>query len=138
MEILPPFSFPLLKMNRVLIVDDQPSFRRQLRQLLSFAGFSVIGESGDISTALKLTREFQPDLAVIDVMLPGENGMVGARKLRRIKKDLRVILVSAHHDSAELLSNSAKNTGAEAFIPKDELDLNVVKKWMNKEEQEGL
>lgn len=125
-------------MTRVLIVDDQPAFRRQLRQLLSYAGFKVIGESGDITSAMELTRKFQPDLAVIDVMLPGENGLIGARKLRRIKKDLRVVLVSAHHDSAELFSNSAKNTGAEAFIPKDELDLNVVKKWLTNTNKEGF
>lgn len=95
-----------------------------------------MGESGDIASAVVLIRDFQPDLAVVDVMLPGENGMVGAKKLRRIKKNLRVILVSSYHDSAELLSRSARNTGAEGFIPKDELDLDVVKKWMKKEDIE--
>ncbi len=119
-------------MTRVLIVDDQPSFRYHLCQLLSRAGLIVVGAAGDIPAAEKLVCALKPDLAIIDVMLPGESGVVGAPKLKALAKNLRVILVSAHHDSARLLQESAQEIGAEAFIPKDELDLSVVRKWAEK------
>lgn len=117
--------------TRVLIVDDQASFRRQLRHLLTHAGLTVVGEAGDVTEARKLTRDLQPDLAVVDVNLPGENGLSGMPQLRVLAPKMRVILVSAHNDSGQVLEKSAIEAGAEAFIPKEELELEVVKKWMD-------
>jgi DNA-binding NarL/FixJ family response regulator len=119
-------------MNRVLIVDDQPEFRRQLCKLLLTAGFNVVEEADSIASALEIVRTAKPDIAVVDVMLPGENGLEGTRKLRTANENVRVFLVSAHHDSADLFVRSAKEIGAEAFIPKDELDLATVIKWKNR------
>jgi len=119
-------------MTRVLIVDDQPKFRRQLRTLLLTAGFQVVEEADSIASALEIVRNAKPDIAVVDVMLPGENGLDGTRKLRTAYENVRVFLVSAHHDSADLLVRSAQEIGAEAFIPKDELDLATVIKWKNR------
>ena len=119
-------------MTRILIVDDQPSFRRHLRQLLSHAGLTVVGEAGDISTATELVQKLKPDIAVVDVMLPGESGVEGTPRLKALAPNMRVILVSAHHDSAQVLQKSAEEVGAEAFIPKDDLDLEVVRKWTEK------
>jgi len=116
-------------MTRVLIVDDQPSFRRHLRQLLSHAGLTVVGEAGNMLAAKKLVQELKPDIAIVDVMLPGENGVEGTPYLKTLAPNMRVILVSAHHDSAQVLQKSAEEVGAEAFIAKDELDLEVVRKW---------
>ncbi len=65
-------------MTRVLIVDDQPAFRRALRQLLTRAGLVVGGEAGSIAEAEALVQTVRPDLAVVDVMLPGINGLKGA------------------------------------------------------------
>ena len=56
-------------MFRVLIVDDQPAFRAQLRCLLRKAGFDVVGEACDIPEAEALVRSLRPDLAAVDVML---------------------------------------------------------------------
>jgi DNA-binding NarL/FixJ family response regulator len=113
----------------VLIVDDQASFRRHLRQLLTHAGLTVVGEAGDVPEARELTRDLQPDLAVVDVSLPGENGLSGTPQLRALAPKMRVILVSAQNDSGQMLEKSAIEAGAEAFIPKDNLELEVVKKW---------
>jgi len=117
---------------RVLIVDDQPSFRRHLRQLLIQAGLLVVGEAGGMPGARELTRDLQPDLAVVDVNLPGESGVSGTRQLISLAPNMRVILVSAQDDSAHVLQKSAMEAGAEAFIPKDDLELDLVKKWMAK------
>ena len=77
-------------MTRVLIVDDQPSFRRQLRQLLILAGLCVVGEAGDIPTAESLAQALQPDLVVVD-MMPGVNGLEGVLRLKALLPSLRVI-----------------------------------------------
>lgn len=121
-----------MPMTRVLIVDDQASFRRHLRQLLTHAGLTVVGEAGDVPEAKELTRDLQPDLAIVDVNLPGENGVSGTPQLKALARNMRVILVSAHNDSGQLLQKSAVEAGAEAFVPKDDLELEMVKKWAEK------
>ena len=118
-------------MTRVLIVDDQPAFHRQLRRLLSLAGLEVVGEAADIPSAEGLVQSLQPDLAVVDIMLPGINGLEGTRRLKRISPYLRVFLVSAYTDQASLYTASAHEVGAEAFLAKDELDLDTVLAWKN-------
>jgi DNA-binding NarL/FixJ family response regulator len=115
--------------TRVLIVDDQPGFRRHLRQLLTYAGLTVIGEAGNIPQAERIIRELKPDLAVMDVELPGVNGLEGTCRLLSLAPNLRVILVSIHHDQANVFRTAAREVGAEAFVPKDELDLSVVRAW---------
>ena len=116
-------------MTRVLIVDDKPAFRRQLRQLLTLAGLTVVGEAGDIPEAETQLQALRPDLAVVDVILPDVNGLEGTPRLKALAPNLRVILVSAHRDRAELFQAAAEEAGAEAFISKDDLDLEVVRAW---------
>jgi CheY-like chemotaxis protein len=116
-------------MTRVLIVDDNPAFRRQLRLLLAHVGLAVVGEAADIPEAEDLVQELQPDLVVVDVMLPGVNGLEGTPRLKALVPNLRVILTSAYRDRANLLRAAAKEVGAEAFLAKDDLDLAVVRAW---------
>lgn len=112
-------------MTRVLIVDDQPVFRRQLRQLLTHAGFEVVAEAGDIPEAKAMVCQFQPEIAVVDVMLPGISGLEGTPQLKALADHLRVILVSAYQN----FNQAAAQVGADDFIPKDELDLETVLSW---------
>jgi len=119
-------------MTRVLIVDDQPTFRRQLRALLNCAGLEVVGEAEDIATAETLAQSLQPDLAIVDVFLPGVSGTEGTPRLKAIVPKMRVILVSAYHE--RLFQASAQAAGAEAFIPKDALDLCMALRWKENKE----
>ena len=116
-------------MTSVLIVDDQPAFRAQLRRLLTDAGLEVVGEAGDIPAAEAQVRARRPDLAVVDVMLPGINGLDGTPRLRALRPGLRVILISAYADRAEALRLAAQEAGAETFVAKDDLELSVVRTW---------
>ena len=116
-------------MTRVLIVDDEPAFRRQLHRLLAYAGLCVVGEAGDIPEAERLVTAFQPDLAVVDLILPGINGVEGIAQMKALYPGLRAILISAHRNQADLLRAAALEAGAEAFVPKDELNLSVVREW---------
>lgn len=121
-------------MTRVLIVDDQPNFRRQLRALLERAGLEVTAEASSIAEAQAQAQSLQPDLAVVDVLMPGLSGIEGTPRLKSLAPKMRVILVSAYHD--RLLQASAKAAGAEAFIPKDELDLPLALSWNRNEEKQ--
>lgn len=116
-------------MIRVLIVDDQPAFRRQLRRLLTRAGLAVVGETGGIPEAEELVRTLQPDLVVLDVVLPGINGLEGVPRLKDLAPTLRIILISAYRDQASLLHTAAVQAGAETFVLKDDLELSVVEAW---------
>jgi len=116
-------------MLRVLIVDDQPTFRAHLHQLLTLAGLMVVGEASDIPEAVAQVQALQPDLAVVDVFLPGVNGLEGTPRLKVACPALRVVLVSACCEPLEVLQAAATEAGAEAFIPKDHLELDVVQAW---------
>lgn len=116
-------------MTRVLIVDDQPDFRRHLRRMLTYAGLTVVGEAGSIVEAEALVQALQPDLAVVDVVMPEINGLRGTPRLKSLAPGMRVILLSAYRDRAELYRRAAEEAGAEAFISKDDLDVEVVRAW---------
>jgi DNA-binding NarL/FixJ family response regulator len=117
-------------MTRVLIVDDQTSFRHQLRQLLIYAGLDVVGETSDIPTAEELVQSLRPDLAIVDIMLPGINGLEGTRRLKALAPQLRVILISAYRDHAAVYRTAAAQVGADQFVAKDDLDVDVVRGWL--------
>jgi DNA-binding NarL/FixJ family response regulator len=117
-------------MTRVLIVDDQASFRQQLRQLLIYAGLEVAGEASDIQTAEGLVRSLCPELAIVDIMLPGINGLEGTRRLKAVAPHLRVILVSAYRDHAAAYRAAAAQVGADLFVAKDDLDVDLVRSWL--------
>ena len=123
-------------MTRVLIVDDQPAFRANLRQLLSRAGLPVVCEAGDIPEAEAQVLVWQPDLAVVDVRLPGLNGLEGTRRLKALAPALRVIVVSACGDEWQALQIAAIEAGAEQFVAKEDLELRQVETW--KTPHEGI
>jgi DNA-binding NarL/FixJ family response regulator len=116
-------------MVRVLIVDDQPAFRAQLCELLTRAGLVVVGEAGDIPEAEARLRMVEADLAVVDLMLPGLNGLEGTPRLKRLRPKLRVIVVSALQDRQHAMQAAAVDAGAEAYIAKDDLELARVRGW---------
>ncbi len=117
-------------MTRVLIVDDQASFRHQLHQLLIYAGLEVVGEATDIPAAEGLVPSLQPDLAIVDIMLPGINGLEGTRRLKALHPKLHVILISAYRDHAAAYKAAAAQVGAEQFVAKDDLDIDLVRAWL--------
>jgi len=114
-------------MKRILIVDDQPAFRRHLRRLLTLAGMNVVAEAADIAEAKEMVQRFQPDLAVVDVMLPDVTGLEGVPQLMALRDSLEVVLVSAYCDFYQ----TACKTGAREFVYKGDLDLDVVRGWVH-------
>ena len=102
----------------VLIVDDHPLFRSGLRQVITEDDrFELVGETGDGEAALQLIQEKKPDVAVLDVNLPGLSGLEIARKLQSKRLPTRVIMLTMHKD--EETCNRALDIGAKGFVLKE-------------------
>jgi len=109
-----PGDSEVRQMRRVLIVDDEPHIRTVLRSYLEADGFSVL-EAVDGASALRLAREAHPDLLLLDVMLPGLDGLDVLRQLRQ-DSDVYVILVTARTEEVDKLVGLG--VGADDYITK--------------------
>lgn len=102
-------------MPRVLIVDDEENVRRTLSIGLKLEGFEVLtAASGD--DALRVLGAHAVDIALVDLMIPGMNGLEVARMIRRMFPAVRVVLSSAYHLSARQVERA--DCGAVGFVPK--------------------
>lgn len=103
---------------RVLIMDDHPIFRRGIRWILEASGdIEVIGEAENGQEAIELADRMTPDVVLVDVNLPGINGLEIARVIKRRDPRMRIIVLSVSEDE-ELLFNAIK-VGASAYSTKE-------------------
>jgi DNA-binding NarL/FixJ family response regulator len=107
---------------RCLIVDDSALFAQEARELLQEEGIDVLGVASGGEEAVRLARELRPDLALVDIDLGDENGLVVARRLRTEEQGslaAAVILISTHAEEqfAELIAASP----AVGFLAKADL-----------------
>lgn len=121
-------------MARILVVDDEENHRRTLAIGLRLDGFEVF-EAEDGQTALELLETATVDVAIVDLMMPGLNGLELARKLRFRCADLKVILTSAYHLSERQLERA--DVGAIGFVPKPYALNELVGFLRNKLNEEG-
>lgn len=104
---------------RVLIVDDQEPFRAAMRMVVDLVdGFEIAGEAHDGESGLALADELAPDLVLMDVQMPGIDGLETTRRLTAAHDDIRVIVLSTYH--ADEYEAPALEAGAIAFISKSE------------------
>jgi DNA-binding LytR/AlgR family response regulator len=86
---------------RAIIVDDEPLARDELAFLLAeVGGVEVVGQAGDAHGALELAEREEPDVAFVDLRMPGPDGIALAQALRRRLPQLQVVVVSAHDNAA--------------------------------------
>jgi DNA-binding NarL/FixJ family response regulator len=103
---------------RILIVDDHPVVRKGLRFTIEEdTGLTVVGEAGDGETALRLLREFLPEITVLDIDLPRMDGFAVAREATRLVLETKVIFLTLHTN--EELFREALDLGAAGYILKD-------------------
>ena len=97
----------------VLVVDDQPVFLRAARELIAATpGFEAIGEATSGSAALEMAPRLRPDLVLLDVRMPGMDGIETARRLSQIVPDAFVVLVSLE-TAVELAAVAPVGVGAQ-------------------------
>lgn len=101
--------------NRILVVDDEPNIRRTLSAVLRSRGYEVVSAS-DGNEAVKLARETPYDIAIMDVRMPGLDGIQALQELIALDKNSRVVLMSGHGEDDE--KNQALKSGATAFLEK--------------------
>jgi len=101
----------------ILIVDDFATFRASARGLLEAEGFVVLGEAENGVDAVRLARDLEPEVVLLDVHLPDLNGFEVAERLRELESPPIVILTSSRDDYRSLVASSS----ARAFLRKDEL-----------------
>lgn len=103
---------------RVVVADDHPLFREGLVRALTSSGqIEIAGEAANGSEALELITAHKPDVALIDLQMPGMDGAQVAAAVVRDELPTRVLLVSAHADSA--LVYHALQQGAAGYLPKE-------------------
>jgi DNA-binding NarL/FixJ family response regulator len=104
--------------TRVVIVDDHPIFRHGVRYTLEASGeFEVVGEAADGQRAIQSAESLNPDVMLVDINLPGLNGLEVARVVRRRLPQTALIILTAYEDDEQLFN--AIKVGAAAYSPKD-------------------
>lgn len=111
---------------RIVIADDHTLVRAGLTTLMArMQDMEVVGEAGDGREALKLVRDLQPDIALLDIAMPGLNGLEAAERIHNDAPKTKVIILSMH--AKEEYVAQALKAGASGYLLKDaattELDL---------------
>ena len=105
------------KPPRVLVVDDHRTFAEMLAIALQAGGMDVIGTAHSAAQAVSLAEQTQPDVVIMDIQMPGEDGLSATRRLRQVAPGALIAVVTAHRDPDWVVR--ATQAGASAFIPKD-------------------
>jgi DNA-binding NarL/FixJ family response regulator len=109
-----------VQVRRVLIVDDNAGFRRRVKRFLgSEPDIEVVGEAADGQEAILKARALQPDVVLMDVRMPGTNGINATRQLKEEMPEMQVIIVSRF--DLEEYKEAAMSSGASAYVIKKSL-----------------
>jgi two-component system, response regulator PdtaR len=106
---------PSARPTRVLIAEDEALIRLDLKEMLQEEGFEVVGEVADGASAVRLARELEPDLVVLDVKMPVMDGIQAAEEIA--KERLAAILILTAFSQRELVER-ARRAGAMAYLVK--------------------
>jgi AmiR/NasT family two-component response regulator len=104
-----------LERTRVIIADDESLVRTDLREALTELGYLVVGDVGDGQSAVNMARELDPDVVVMDIKMPGMDGIEAAQVLTQ-EKIAPVVLLTAY--SQKELIDRAKEAGVVGYLVK--------------------
>jgi DNA-binding NarL/FixJ family response regulator len=104
--------------KRVLIADDHELYRRGVRDLLLARSFDVVGEAAEGGEALDQAVAYKPDVVVMDVAMPGMNGIEATRKIKEQVPETNVVVISASDDDDQIFE--AIQAGVSGYILKDD------------------
>jgi two-component system, response regulator PdtaR len=100
---------------RLLIAEDEAIIRLDLKEMLEEEGFTVVGEAADGEAALRLAREHTPDLVIMDVKMPGMDGLTAAGKIA--DEELGAVLILTAFSQRDLVQRAAE-AGAMGYLVK--------------------
>jgi two-component system, NarL family, response regulator NreC len=115
-----------MNMITIVLADDHQVVRQGLRALLKAeADFSVVGEAGDGLEALQLVEQLKPNVLVLDLMMPGLNGLEVCRQLNKHSPHTHIVILSMYSNEAYVLE--ALGNGASAYVLKDSSSADLVR-----------
>jgi len=115
-----------MRMTTIVLADDHHVVRQGLRSLLEAEpDFSVVGEAGDGLEAAQLVERLQPDVLVLDLMMPGLNGLEVTRQVSQRSPRTHVVILSMHPNEAYVLE--ALRAGAAAYVLKESTSAELVR-----------
>ena len=102
---------------RVMLVDDNEIVRKGLQEALEHSDdFTVVGQTGEGEEALGLAERLRPDVILMDVLMPGKNGIDACREITTALPDAKVLMLSAFSDRDAM--DDALAAGATGYLPK--------------------
>ncbi len=108
----------ILGMTTIVLADDSPLIRRYLREILEATpDLTLLGETGNGSEVVDLVERLQPDVLVLDLALPGMNGLEITRQIVARSLRTRIVICSSHRFAGYILQ--AMKNGASAYVAKD-------------------
>jgi DNA-binding NarL/FixJ family response regulator len=111
--------------KRIVVVDDHPLFRKGLAEMIHSDGsFAVCGEAGNAAEAMDVIRNLKPEMVIVDLSLPGANGIELIKNIRAELPKLPILVLSMHDES--LYALRALRAGADGYVMKHEAMANVI------------
>jgi AmiR/NasT family two-component response regulator len=101
--------------TRVVIAEDEAIIRLDLKETLEEEGYEVVGETGRGDEAVRLVRELEPDIAILDIKMPGVDGLTAAREITAER--LAAVLILTAFSQRDLIEH-ARDAGALAYLVK--------------------
>jgi DNA-binding NarL/FixJ family response regulator len=101
---------------RVVLADDHQIVRQGIRALLERQGFEIVGAAADGNEAIRLVKEHQPDIAVLDIAMPSLNGIDAAREIPKVSPDTKTILLTMYSEDHRLVE--ALRAGVSGYLLK--------------------
>ena len=101
--------------TKILIAEDEAIIRLDLKEMLEEEGFDVVGEASDGDAAIRLAREREPDLVIMDVKMPGMDGLTAAEKIT--EEELSAVLILTAFSQKDLVQRAAE-AGAIGYLVK--------------------
>jgi DNA-binding NarL/FixJ family response regulator len=112
-------------MIRILLADDHDIMRRGLRDILNtYEGWEVCGEASNGRDAVRMAEELRPDIVVLDLSMPGLNGIEACRVIKKTLSNTEVLIYTLHE--TEQLIRKALTAGARGFVLKSDAEVKLV------------
>ena len=110
---------------RLLLADDHGVLRAGLKTLFSAQpDIEVVAEASDGDDAVRQSRETNPDIVLMDITMPGLNGLAATQKIKRQNPETKVLILTMHEDESYL--HQAFRAGADGYVPKKAADTEVI------------
>ena len=119
----------------VIVVDDTFFYRESMKDILKEAGYDVVAEGVDGDEAVQLVRDLEPDLVILDVVMPKQSGLEAAKEIFELGLKTKVVMCSSL--SHEPMVEEALQAGASAYLTKpleEDVIVSELKKVLGEEE----